>query len=93
MQKRFFKEEAPEKVKVALKQHINVAEELVIEKMKSQPLLQGQLAQLPMFPMFYHKEYQPPKTQEQVAAEVQGQANRGEPITEIIPGTPKQSIK
>ena len=92
MQKRFFKEEAPLAIKATFKKHVFDTEEILIEQMQSSPLLQAQLATLPQFPMFKHEGYTPPMSSEQAAAVAQGQANRGEPVSAMIPGVPKKEI-
>lgn len=86
MQNRSFKEEAPLDRKDTLKQHLKITEKLMIEKAKSNPLFQSKLAQLPLFPIFFHGDNFTPFSAEHQEAMVQGQSNRGEPVTGMIPG-------
>lgn len=92
-QKREFKEEASNEVMKAAKDHLFETEAQIIEKMQVNPNFAAQVAQLPMFPVFFHENYQPPKGPEHAAAVAGGQANRGEEITEIIPTPIKETIK
>jgi hypothetical protein len=92
MQSRSFKEEASLEVQATMKQHLRVTEQLMLEKMKNSPLFQAKLASLKLFPIFYHGEQNQPYSQEHQEAMVQGQANRGEAITGIIPGQDKEDI-
>jgi hypothetical protein len=92
MQSRSFKEEASLEVQAVMKQHLRVTEQLMLEKMKNSPLFQAKLASLKLFPIFYHGENTQPYSQEHQEAMVQGQANRGEEITGVIPGQDKEDI-
>lgn len=86
MQSRAFKEEAGPEVQASFKAHLKMTEKLMIDKMKGNPLFQSKVAQLPLFPIFYHGDDTVPYSQQHQEAMVQGQANRGEPVTGIIPG-------
>jgi len=84
IQGRSFKEETPLEVQNNMLEHIAITEFALIEKAQVSPALQAKLAELPMFPIF-EKGFIP-RSREHVEAMVQGQANRGDPITGIIPG-------
>ena len=86
VQNRTFKEEAGPEIQAAMKQHIHVTEQLMIEKMAMNPLFQAKVAELKLFPLFFHDQGAQPMSAEHQAAMVQGQANRGEEITGAIPG-------
>lgn len=79
MQKRYFKEEAPESVIVAYKKHVYETEEAIIERMQISPTFSSQVATIPFFPIFKHANYQPPMPAEQSIAIAQGNANKGLP--------------
>jgi hypothetical protein len=84
-QKRAFKEDSSNEAYNAAKQNLFDIEELMIFKSKSSPQFQAQLAQLTMFPVYFHEDYKPPQSAEHVNAVVQGQANRGEELSGLIP--------
>lgn len=86
-QSRAFKEEAPEEVFNAVMTNLRQIEELIVEKMQKSPIFQAQVARLIHFPVLIDLPT-PPISKEQADAVVQGQANRGEPVTAVIPGTP-----
>lgn len=86
MQSRSFKEEAPLEIKEKFKEHVYITEELMMEKAANSPLFQAQLAQLKLFPIFYHTNFTTPLSAEHQEAMVQGQSNRGEPVSGVIPG-------
>jgi len=92
MQSRNFKEEAPIEVKAAMKQHLKITEELMIEKMQDSPLFQSKVAELKLFPIFYHDMGSTPFSKEHQEAMVQGQSNRGEEVTGVIPGTDPEDV-
>ena len=92
MQSRSFKEEAPTEVKEAMKAHLKITEQLMLEKMASSPLFQAKMASLRLFPIFYHGEAAMPHSAEHQDAMVQGQANRGDAVTGAIPGTDSEDI-
>ena len=92
MQSRSFKEEASLEVKASMKQHLHITEQLMIEKMKNNPLFQAKLATLKLFPIFYHGDDTAPFSAEHQQAMVQGESNRGEPISGMIPGEDKEDI-
>lgn len=90
VQSRSFKEEASLEVKQAMKMHIKITEQLIIEKMQSNPLFQAKVANLKLFPIFYHGGAGTAFSAEHQQAMVQGQANRGEEISGVIPGSDKE---
>jgi hypothetical protein len=84
IQERTFKEECPLEYRKEVLEHIAVHEYLMIEKAQQNPLFQAKLAELPLFPIFPMGFV--PESSLQQAAQAQGQANRGEPVTAQIPG-------
>ena len=68
---------------------MRAVEELMLEKASKSPIFEAQLARLVHFPLLNHIGYTAPQSKEQQEAVVQGQANRGEPVTEMIAGTPE----
>ena len=58
----------------------------MLDKAKTNPLFQSKLAQLPLFPIYYHASAFTPASAEHQKALVEGQANRGDEITGAIPG-------
>ena len=62
----------------------------MIEKMSNNPLFQAKLASLKLFPIFYHGDNTTPYSAEHQEAMVQGQANRGEAVSGMIPGKDKE---
>jgi len=92
VQSRSFKEEATPEIKEAMKMHIKITEQLIIEKMANNPLFQAKVANLKLFPIFYHEGAPTPFSAEHQAAMVNGQSNRGEPVTGSIPGVDKEDI-
>jgi hypothetical protein len=90
MQSRSFKEEASLEVQAAMKSHLRITEKLMIEKMSNNPLFQAKLASLKLFPIFYHGDNTTPYSAEHQEAMVQGQANRGEAVSGMIPGKDKE---
>jgi len=91
MQARSFKEDAPSEVIAAMKDHVFWHEEAMMEKAKTNPEFQAEIARLTLFPIFYHSDAIVPQSLEQQQAVVQGQANKGEEVTGMIPGTPAES--
>jgi len=69
-----------------LQDHIAGHEFLMIDKAKSNPLLQDQLSGLALFPLYYSEEGFVPKSREHQTAVVQGSFNRGEPTDVVIAG-------
>jgi hypothetical protein len=55
--------------------------------MAGSPLFQAKLAELKLFPIFHHDDASIPYSEEHQAAMVQGQANRGEQVSGVIPGS------
>jgi len=84
IQRRSFKEETPIEIQQAMIDHITDTEFAMVEKAKENPLFQGKLAQLALFPIFYREGFVP-QSREQATAIVQGEANKGEPVTGQIP--------
>jgi len=87
MQSRAFKEEATNDVVANMKEHVFWHEELMLEKMGQNPLFQAKLANLKLFPLFFHEGASAPQSAEQQQAVVQGQTNQGSDVTGSIPGT------
>ena len=86
VQSRSFKEDASLEIQAAMKQHIHITEQLMIEKMGTNPLFQAKVAELKLFPLFFHEMGAQPMSAAHQEAMVQGQANRGEEVTGAIPG-------
>ena len=84
MQSRSFKEETPLEVQKSIVDHIAVTEFAMTEKAQSNPNYEAKLAELPNFPIFPAGFI--PQSREQQEIVVQGQANRGDTVTGIIPG-------
>lgn len=94
MQSRSYKEESPNEIHDAVKEHVYWTEKLMIQKSKTNPLFQSKLAQLKLFPIFYHEEFVTPMSAEHNAAVVQGAANKeGKSVTGAIPGTDIEEIR
>jgi hypothetical protein len=89
MQSRGYKESANPEYKAALEEHVAMTEFLMLEKMKSNPLLESEIAKLMLFPAFLIGD-QIPNSKEHKEAMVQGQSNRGEQVTDVIPATPEE---
>lgn len=87
IQSRSFKEEASDDIIGQMTDHIFWTEELMIAKAANNPLFQAQLAQLNLFPLFFHDTFSIPKSAEHQEATVQSAANRGTPISGNIPGS------
>lgn len=93
-QKRAFVEEASNEAMLAAKQNLFDIETLMIAKMKTSPMFQAEVAKLTAFPVYFHPEYVVPQSAEHVGAVVQGEANRGEELTGVIPANePKDTLK
>lgn len=92
MQSRAFKEEATPEVRKAFKEHLKIHEEAMFLKMQTSPQFEAHLARLKTFPIFHHAQPSP-KSAEHQEAMVQGQANRGEPISGQIPGQDSNQIE
>ena len=69
-----------------LQDHIAGHEFLMIEKAKTNALLQDKLSGLSLFPLYYSESGFVPKSKEHQRAEVQGAHNRGEPTDVVIAG-------
>jgi len=87
IQSRTFKEEATPEVRQAFIDHLRIHEMALYDKAATSPLLQAQLAQLPLFPLFYHQTGFIPQSEQQAQALVQGQANQLGQASTMIPGT------
>jgi len=88
LQSRSFKEETPVEIRMVMIEHIAVTEYAMIEKAKTNPLFEAKIAELAMFPIAAPSYTA--RSAEHMAAEAHGQANRGDEITTIIPGTEKE---
>jgi hypothetical protein len=66
-------------------EHIAVTEFAMVEKAQSNPGFEAQLATLPLFPIFPNGFV--PKSKEHMEAVIQGESNRGAPLSGSIPGT------
>lgn len=76
-----------------LEQHIWGTEFLMAEKAKLNPTFSAEVANLKLFPVFYRDgQGFTPSSKAQQEAVVQGQANRGEEVTEQIGGTPSEDL-
>ena len=92
MQSRSFKEEASNEVQGAFKDHVYWTEELMLEKAAKNPLFQAKLAELKLFPLFFHDNDMIPQSMEHQQAMVQGQSNKGDAVTGQIPGQDIESV-
>lgn len=93
LQSRAFKDQATPEIYNNIMENVKQVEELMIEKMNKNPTFQAQTARLVNFPLFEHANFMPPQSKEQTEAIVQGQANRGEPVTDMIPAEPKTPVE
>jgi len=84
IQNRAFKEECPPVIREIMLEHIAVHEYAMVEKAKQNPAFEAKLAQLPLFPIFPNGFV--PRSKEHMTMVVQGQSNRGEQISDIVPG-------
>jgi hypothetical protein len=91
MQERTFKEECPVEYREEMMEHIAIHEFLMVEKARVNPLFEAKLAELANFPIFPNGFT--PRSVEQQKLVVQGQANRGEVITGMVPGEDKSEIE
>lgn len=89
LNQRHFKDQAPNYIYIAILENVKQIEELMLDKAAKSPIFEAQLARLVHFPLINHAGFMPPKSQEQQQAIVQGQANRGEEVTEQIAPEPK----
>ena len=85
IQKRSFKEECPLELREKVLEHIALHEFAMMERAQSSPLFEAKLAELPLFPIFQQGFI--PRSKEHMQMIVQGQANRGEQIGGVVPGT------
>lgn len=91
MQERTFKEECPPEFREEMMQHIAIHEFLMVERARANPLFEAKLSELANFPIFPNGFT--PKSKEQQQIIVQGDANRGAPITGMIPGEDKSELE
>jgi hypothetical protein len=90
LQSRAIKEDANPEYRKHLEDHIKIHEKIMLDKANGNPLFQAELAKLKLFPVYYHGPAQAPASREHQEAMVQGQANRGEEVTGMIPGVEKE---
>ncbi len=84
IQNRSFKEECPPEYREKVLDHIALHEFVMIEKAQANPAFEAKLAELPLFPIFPNGFV--PRSREHMQLVVQGQTNRGESVSEIVPG-------
>ena len=84
IQNRSFKEECPPEYREKVLDHIALHEFVMIEKARANPAFEAKLAELPLFPIFPNGFV--PRSREHMQLVVQGQANRGDQISGIVPG-------
>jgi hypothetical protein len=85
IQNRYFKEETPLDVRNVVMEHIAITEYAMVEKAQQNQAFEAQLAALPLFPIFANGFT--PRSKEHMESVVQGEANRGAPLSGNIPGT------
>ena len=85
IQNRSFKEECPPEYREKVLDHIALHEFVMIEKAQANPAFEAKLAELPLFPIFPNGFV--PRSREHMQLVVQGQTNRGESVSDIVPGT------
>jgi hypothetical protein len=93
MQSRAFNEEADPAVRNKLKDHVYWTEKAMLNKSSKNPEFEAKLAQLTLFPIFNHDDFEIPKSREHQLAMIQGQANRGDAVSGVIPGTSPQEMR
>jgi hypothetical protein len=86
IQSRQFKEEVDPESRQRFIEHVRLTEKAMFRKAESNPEFAAKMATLTNFPLFFHKGAQMPLSREHQAAMVQGQANRGDQVTGVIPG-------
>ena len=84
IQSRTFKEECPPHYREKVLEHIALHEFVMVEKAQANPAFEAKLAELPLFPIFSTGFI--PRSREHQQLVIQGQANRGDEITGVIPG-------
>jgi len=84
IQNRSFKEECPPEYREKVLDHIALHEFVMIEKAQTNPAFEAKLAELPLFPIFPNGFV--PRSREHMQLVVQGQANRGDQISDVVPG-------
>lgn len=92
MQGRQFKEDVDPVAVAKFKDHLFWTEEAMLDKARRNPEFAAKLATLTLFPIFVHSGFEAPQSREHQAALVQGQANRGEEVTGVIPGISTEDI-
>ena len=85
IQSRSFKEECPPEYREKVLDHISLHEFIMVEKAKQNPAFEAELATLPLFPIFPNGFIA--RSREHMEYVVQGQSNRWEQVTEVVPGT------
>jgi len=86
VQQRSFKEDTPPEIRKGFLRHLRLTEMAMFDKSKRNPEFAAKLATLTNFPLLHHSNAQMPYSREHQQAMVQGQANRGDQVTGIIPG-------
>ena len=71
VQSRHYKQDVPDELKAAMKEHIFWTEEAMYEKALSSSLFEAKLANLPLFPLYAHPGRPKPRSMEQQAMEAQ----------------------
>ena len=84
IQSRTFKEECPPDVRDRVLDHISLHEFVMTKKAAENPAFEAKLAELPLFPIFSTGFI--PRSREHQQLVIQGQANRGDEITGVVPG-------
>jgi hypothetical protein len=84
IQSRTFKEETPSEVREHVLDHISLHEFVMVAKAKASPAFEAKLAELPLFPIFPNGFVARSREHQEII--IQGEANRGDSITGMIPG-------
>lgn len=90
VQQRAFKEDADEATRLQFLEHLRITEMAIFDKAKNNPEFAAKVATLTNFPLLYHGNQSMPLSREHQMAMVQGQANRGDEVTGVIPGVSKE---
>lgn len=86
VQQRSFKEDTPPEIRKTFLRHLRLTEMAIFDKAQRNPEFAAKVATLTHFPLLHHGNKAMPYSREHQAAIVQGQANRGDDITGVIPG-------
>ena len=89
-QNRSFKEEADNEAIKAAKDHLYATETIMLAKYKNNPTFEAEVANLKLFPIFFHDGYIAPRSLAQQQAEAEGAANRGAESPGPVAGTPTE---